>query len=85
MRNWAGPSMRIERLRQDLWTSPIASTGGGGDKMSVTERRKRDIPVINAVADGDAEHIFNCSAAPMLIAMQSVRRVVANLEATPEL
>jgi hypothetical protein len=28
----------------------------------------------------DAEHTFNRSAAPMLIAMQSVRRVVAGLE-----
>ena len=78
--------MRIDRLRQDLWTTfPIASTGGGGDKMSVTERRKRDIPVTNAVADGDMERTFIRNAAPMLVAMYSLRRIAAGFEAIPDL
>jgi hypothetical protein len=53
--------------------------------MSVTERRKRDIPVTNAVADGDMERTFIRNAAPMLVAMYSLRRIAAGFEAIPDL
>lgn len=77
--------MRIDNIRQDLSIFPIASTGGGGDKMSVTERRKRDIPVTNPVADGDTGFFFIRGAAPMLMAMQSAGRIAVVIEATPDL
>ncbi|MSU48918.1 MAG: hypothetical protein EXS37_07520 [Opitutus sp.] len=78
-------TMRIDRIGRDLSIFPIASTGGGGDKMSVTERRKRDIPVTNPVADGDTVFLFIRSAAPMVMAMQSARQIAEVLEATPNL